>query len=69
MVFTSSIRKQGSKILYIYNKMRCTTVNSNVNSSESNNINKSNSDNIIGDSNLPSINDHTESSFNTLVNL
>ena len=45
-------RKQGRKIFYKSNKSRCTTVNSHVNSNESNNLNTSNSDNVIGNSNL-----------------
>ena len=68
MIFTSPRRKQGRNILYIYKKKRFTTVNSHVSSRESNNPNTPNSDNIIRNSNIPHINVHTKSSFNTLIN-
>ena len=69
MVFTSSRRKQVRKILYIYKKRRCSTVNSRLNSSKSNNSNTSNSDNAIGNSNLSRMNVQTKSPFNTLITL
>ena len=69
MEFTLSRRKKGRKILYISKRMRCTTINSHVNSSESDNLNKSNRDNVIGNSNPPRINVQTESTFNTPINL
>ena len=55
--------------MYISKKRRCTTVNSNVNSSKSNNPNTSNIDNVTVNSNLPHINIKTKDSFNTLVAL
>ena len=67
MVFTFSRSKQGSKVAYRYKKRRCTTVNSHVNSSESNNPNISKSDHVIGNSNLPRINVQTKNLFNTLI--
>ena len=67
MMFTSSIRKQGSKISYISKKSICNTFNSNVNSIESNHLNTSNSDNVIGNLNLPHINVQNYSTFNTLI--
>ena len=48
-------------------KSRCTTVNSHVNSSESNDLNTYNRDNFIGNANIPRINVHTELSSNELV--
>ena len=67
MAFTSSRRKQGRKILYIYKKMVFNHVNLHINSRESNNLNTLNSDNVIGNSNLPRINVQTKSSFITPV--
>ena len=43
------------------------TVNSHVNSSESNNLNTSNNDNAKENSNLPRINNQTEGLFNTII--
>ena len=48
---------------------RFTTVNSRVNSSESNNPNTSNRDNVIGNSYLTHINVHAVSYFNKIINL
>ena len=47
-MLTWSRRKQGRKVLYISNKIKCDTVNSNVNRNKSNHLNASNSDNVIG---------------------
>ena len=69
MVFTSSRIKQGRKVLYQYRKRRCITINSHINSSETNNLNTSKSDNVIRNSNLPRINVHTKSSLNKLITL
>ena len=69
MVFTLSRRKNGKKVSYKSKKRICTTVNSHINSSESNNPNTSDSVNIIGDSNLPHINVQTKIPFNTLITL
>ena len=69
MVFTSSRRIKGRNISYISKNSRCDTVNSHVNSSESNNLNASKNDNVIVNSKLPHINVHTKSSFNTLITL
>ena len=67
MAFTSSRRKKGRKVFYKSKVIRCTTGNSNVNSSKSNNFNISNSDNVIGNSNLPRVKVQTKSSFNTPI--
>ena len=69
MVLTFSRRKHGRKVSYKSNKRIWNTVNSHVNSSESNNMNTWNSDNVIGNSNLPNTNVQTESSLNTLITL
>ena len=62
-------KKKGRKISYKSNRIRCITINSHVNSSESNHLNTSNSNNVIGNSNLPCINVQTKRPFSTLVNL
>ena len=43
------------------------TLNSHLNSSESNNLNTSNSDNVTGNSNLTHINVKNDSPFNTII--
>ena len=43
----SSISIQGKEVLHVYKKKILTTVNSYVNSSESNNLDTSNSNNVI----------------------
>ena len=68
-MFTLSRRKQSKKILYKSKRSRCTTVISHVNSNESNHLNTSNSDFGIGTSNLPHINVHNYSPFNSLIAL
>ena len=68
-VFTLSGKKQGRNVFYIYKKKRSYTVNSHVNSSESNNSNTLRSDNVIVNSNLPRINVQAEIPFNTLITL
>ena len=67
MVFTSPRIKQGRKVSFKYNKSRCTTVKSHVNSSESNDQNTYNSDNAIENSKFPCINIHTKFSLNELI--
>ena len=69
MLFTSPSRKKGSKVSYKSRKRRCITVNSHVNSSETNNSNTSNSDNAIENSKLPCINLHTKIPLNKLITL
>ena len=69
MAFTSSRRKQGRNILYIYKKRRCITVTSHFNSSKSNDLNTYNIDYVIENSNIPRINVHTKRSSNELVTL
>ena len=69
MVFTSSIRKQGRKILYISKKRICITGISHVNTSKSNNPNIYNSDDVIGNSSFSRINVHTKRSSNEIVTL
>ena len=50
-----------------FNKSRCTTVTSHVNSRKSNYLNTYNSYNVIGNSNIPRINVNTRRSSNELV--
>ena len=69
MVFTSLIKKLGSKVSFKSKKRRRITVNSHFNSIETNNSNKSNSDDVIGCSNLPRINVNTNSSLEKLITL
>ena len=69
MVFMSSRREQGRKVLNTSNNMRCTTVIAHVNRNESNNLNTSNNDNVIGASKLHHIKFQHESPFDTLVTL
>ena len=65
----SSRRKQGSKVLYKYNKWRYNNVNSQFNSSETDNSNTPSINNLIGNYNLPCINVHAKSLINKLINL
>ena len=67
MVFTSSRRKQGRKVSFKSNNMRCIAVNSHFNSSETNNSKTSNSDDVANNLKIPCINIHTKSSLNKLV--
>ena len=69
MVFTSSRREQGRKVSFNSKKRICITVNSHLNSSESNNSNKSNSDDVIGNLNPPCINAYTKITLNKLITL
>ena len=62
-------KKQGRNIPIISKKIRYTTVNSHINSSEPNSFSTTNSDNVTGNSNLPRINVQTKSSFNTRITL
>ena len=68
MIFTLSRWRQW-RLFKNYKKRRCTTVNSNIKSSESNKLNTSSSDYAIGHSNLPHIYVQNDNSFNTLSNL
>ena len=69
MVFTSSRINQGRKVSFKSNKKICITVNSHLNSSETDNYKTSNSDDVIGNSNLPRINDHTKIALDKLITL
>ena len=69
MVFTLSRSKHGKKCSYKSKKWRCTTVDSYINSSETNNKNTYKIDSCIGNSNLLHINIQTKISFNKLINL
>ena len=69
MAVMSTRRKHGRKVLYKYNKRRCTAVNSNVNGGDSNYLDTSNSDNAIRNSNLTHINVKSYSPFNKLITL
>ena len=69
MVFMFSRRKKCQECLSKSRKRIFTTVNSHINSSESNNLNTSNGYIVIGKSKLPHINVHTKSSFNKLFTL
>ena len=62
-------KKQGKKVSFTSKRKICITVNPHFNSSEKYNPKSSNSNNVIGNSNLPRINVHTESSLNILINL
>ena len=64
MVFMFSRRKKCQECLSKSRKRIFTTVNSHINSSESNNLNTSNGYIVIGKSKLPHINVHTKSSLN-----
>ena len=64
MVFTLSRIKIGRKVSFKSKKRIHITVNSNLNSSETNNSNKSNSDYDIVNSNLSRIKVHTKTSIN-----
>ena len=61
-------KKKLRKVSFKSKKRICITVNSNFNSIETNNSNTSNSNNVMENSNLLSINAHTKSSLNKLIN-
>ena len=69
MAFTPSRSKHERKVLFKSNKRRCITVNSHLNSNETNNLNAPNSDDVVGNPIRPCINVHTKSSFNALITL
>ena len=56
MLFTSSRRKQGRKVLSDRKKRRCITVNSHFKNNVTNKYNTSNSDDVKVNPNLPRIN-------------
>ena len=57
------------KVSYKSKKKRCVTINSHVNSGETNNSNTPNSENVIGNSNLTHINFITKIPLNKLITL
>ena len=69
MVFTTSRRKVQRKVSLNSKKSTCITVNSHLNSSETNSFNISNSDYVIGNSNLPCFYIHTKISLKEFINL